>query len=53
MDNGTGGFRRRKFVAGGAGLLAANAALGQKGPYSDGNFAGGPIAGPFRPIGNR
>ncbi|HXN47488.1 MAG TPA: alpha-L-fucosidase [Bryobacteraceae bacterium] len=50
MDNGTGGFSRRRLIAGGAGLLAAgNAALGQKGSYSDGNFAGGPIAGSFRP----
>ena len=50
MDDGTGGFSRRRFIAGGAGLLAAgNAALGQKGSYSDGNFAGGPIAGSFRP----
>ena len=50
MDNGTGGFSRRRFIAGGASLLAAgNAALGQKGSYSDGNFAGGPIAGSFRP----
>jgi alpha-L-fucosidase len=50
MDNGTRGFSRRRFIAGGAGLLAAgNAALGQEGSYSDGNFAGGPIAGSFRP----
>ncbi len=50
MDNGTGGFSRRNFIAGGAGVLAAgSAALGQMGSYSDGNFTGGPIAGPFRP----
>jgi len=50
MNNGAGGLSRRRLIAGGAGLLAAaNAALGQKGPYADGSFAGGPIAGPFRP----
>ena len=50
MNNKTGSFDRRKFVAGGAGLLAAaGSALGQQGGYSDSSFAGGPIAGPFRP----
>src|SRR5438045_4157143 len=50
MNDGTSGFNRRRFIAGGAGLLAAaNAAFGQKGSYSDSNFAGGPIAGSFRP----
>ena len=40
MNNETRGFSRRRFIAGGAGLLAAaNAALGQKGAYADGNFA--------------
>src|ERR1035438_1493317 len=43
-------FTRRRFVAGGAGLLAAaGRALGQRGAYSDSSFAGGPITGPFRP----
>jgi alpha-L-fucosidase len=38
------------FVVGGAGLLgAARIALAQTGSYSDSNFAGGPIAGSFRP----
>lgn len=38
-------------MAGGAGLLslASSSALGQRGGYSDSSFAGGPIAGPFRP----
>jgi hypothetical protein len=50
MNNGSGGFGRRKFVAGSAGLLAgARAALGQQGSYRDSSFTGGPIAGPFRP----
>ena len=50
MNGGRGGFDRRKFVAGGAGLLAAaKAASGQQNSYSDGIFAGGPVAGPFRP----
>lgn len=49
MSHGSGRFGRRKFVAGGAGLLAANSALGQRGGYSDSSFAGGPISGPFRP----
>jgi alpha-L-fucosidase len=50
MMNGSRGFNRRKFVAGGAGLLAAaGSALGQRGGYSDCSFAGGPISGPFRP----
>ena len=50
MDNGTGGFSRRKFIAGGAGLLAvARGALGQQGEYTDGNFGSGAITGPFRP----
>lgn len=49
MNDETGGFGRRGFVAGGIGLLAsASTALGQ-GAYTDGNFRGGPIAGPFRP----
>ena len=50
MNGETGGFDRRKFVAGGLGLFAAaRAALSQQGVYPDGNFAGGPITGPFRP----
>ena len=50
MKGETRDFDRRKFVAGGAGLLAAaRAAVGQQGAYPDGNFAGGPIMGPFRP----
>src|SRR5689334_14760033 len=50
MNNGAGGFGRRRFIAGGAGLLAAaKTTFGQKGAYSDSNFAGGPITGPFRP----
>src|ERR1017187_2171072 len=50
MSGGNGGFDRRKFVAGSFGLLAAaKSALGQQGAYPDGNFAGGPITGPFRP----
>ena len=50
MSHGSGGFGRRKFVAGGVGLVAAaNSASGQRGGYSDSSFAGGPIAGPFRP----
>src|ERR1039458_9458054 len=51
MVHGPAGFGRRKFVAGGLGLLslAANRALGQRSAYSDSSFAGGPITGPFRP----
>ena len=50
MENGTRGFSRRSLIAGGAGLLtSARTALGQIGSYPDGNFAGGPITGPFRP----
>ena len=50
MNGETGGFDRRKFVAGGLGLLAAaKSALSQQGTYPDGNFGGGPITGPFRP----
>ena len=51
MIHGPAGFGRRKFVAGGLGLLslAANRALGQRSAYSDSSFAGGPITGPFRP----
>jgi alpha-L-fucosidase len=50
MNGGRGGFDRRKFVAGGVGLLAAaKTAWSQQGAYPDGNFAGGPITGPFRP----
>ena len=49
MSHGSG-FGRRKFVASGAGLLAAaSSALGQRGGYSDSSFAGGPISGTFRP----
>lgn len=51
-----GGLDRRKFVAGGASLLAlANRASGQRNPsgqqgdYTDPNFAGGSTMGPFRP----
>jgi alpha-L-fucosidase len=50
MKSGTGGFARRKFVAGSAGLLAAaKSVLSQQSLYSDGNFTGAPIPGPFRP----
>jgi alpha-L-fucosidase len=50
MNRRTGGLNRRKFVAGGIGLLAATkAASAQQSPYLDSNFADGPIAGPFRP----
>jgi alpha-L-fucosidase len=50
MNGETGGFDRRKFVAGGVGLLAAaKTAWSQQSAYPDGNFAGGPITGPFRP----
>ena len=50
MNSGTGGLNRRKFLAGGVGLLAAgSAAMGQQGAYADSSFAGGPIRGPFRP----
>src|SRR5450631_4381326 len=50
MNGETGGFDRRKFVAGGLVLLAAaKSAWSQQGTYPDGNFGGGPIAGPFRP----
>ncbi len=50
MDGKAGGFDRRKFLAGGAGLIAAaRTAWSQQGAYPDSNFAGGPIAGPFRP----
>ena len=50
MENGIGRFSRRRFAAGGAGLLAAiRGASSQPSAYSDSNFAGGPIAGPFRP----
>lgn len=46
----SGGFSRREFAASGAGLLAAARSLwGQRGGYLDGSFAGGRIAGPFRP----
>lgn len=50
MDKRFGEFSRRRFFMGGAGMLAAaGTALGQKNEYADSNFAGGPIAGPFRP----
>lgn len=50
MAGGNGKIKRRRFIGGGAGLLAAaNTAFGQKDIYSDGNFAGGPFAGSFRP----
>ena len=53
MMNEVHGFTRRKFVAGGAGLLAAaGRALGQRGSYSDSSFAGGPISSPSGRIGN-
>jgi len=43
-------MNRRQFVAGSAGLLAAaRNVFGQHGGYADGSFAGGLIAGPFRP----
>src|SRR5450631_2940772 len=45
-----GGFNRRNFIAGSVGLLAAaKAAFSQQATYRDGNFAGDPIPGPFRP----
>ena len=50
MNRKAEGFDRRKFIAGGAGLLAAaKLASGQRDSYADSNFAGGPIPGPFRP----
>ena len=50
MNGRTGGFGRRKFVAGSAGLLAAaKSVLSQQSLYSDGDFTGAPISGPFRP----
>jgi alpha-L-fucosidase len=50
MGNRMGELNRRRFVAGGAGLLAAvRTASSQRSAYSDSSFAGGPIAGPFRP----
>ena len=50
MKTQIGGVSRRKFVAGGAGLVAAaGAVLGQQSAYLDSNFSGAPIAGPFRP----
>ena len=50
MNRKAEGFDRRKFIAGGAGLLAAaKLASGQRNSYADSNFAGGPIPGPFRP----
>jgi alpha-L-fucosidase len=43
-------FNRRRFVAGGSGLLAlAGRAFSQRGAYSDSSFAGSSIEGPFRP----
>ncbi len=51
MNGVSGGrFDRRKFVGGSVGLLAAaKTAMSQQGTYGDGNFAGDPITGPFRP----
>jgi alpha-L-fucosidase len=50
MNRKAEGFDRRKFIAGGAGLLAAaKLASGQRNSYADSNFDGGPIPGPFRP----
>jgi alpha-L-fucosidase len=50
MNRKAEGIDRRKFIAGGAGLLAAaKLASGQRNSYADSNFAGGPIPGPFRP----
>ena len=56
MSIGSGGFNRRKFVAGSAALLAlADKAFALDGPskqqdtYTDPNFSSGPITGPFRP----
>ena len=56
MKTGSGGFNRRNFVAGSVSLLAlAKRASSQQGPfsqkgaYTDANFAGNPIVGPFRP----
>jgi alpha-L-fucosidase len=51
MNGGLGDrFDRRDFLAGSVGLLAAaDTALSRKATYRDGNFAGDPFAGPFRP----
>ena len=51
MNGGSGGrFDRRNFIAGSAGLLAAaDTVLSRQATYRDGNFAGDPAAGPFRP----
>jgi alpha-L-fucosidase len=50
MNRKAEGFGRRKFIAGGAGFLAAaKLASGQRSSYADSNFAGGPFPGPFRP----
>jgi hypothetical protein len=56
MKERIGTFDRRKFVAGSVGLLGlARSASGQQnssarsGAYTDANFGGEPITGPFRP----
>ena len=51
MNGRSGGrFDRRDFIAGGAGVLAAaNSVLSRQATYRDGNFAGDPATGPFRP----
>ncbi len=56
MNNRSGHFNRRQFVAGGAALLglstashAEQAVSSHQGAYTDPNFSNGPIEGPFRP----
>lgn len=56
MKSRAGRFNRRQFVAGSAGLLGlCRTAFGQqnlaghRNQYTDPNFAGDPIVGPFRP----
>ena len=56
MKSKNGGIDRRAFVAGGVGLLGlTSGAFGQvnssiqSSAYTDPNFEGGPVAGPFRP----
>jgi alpha-L-fucosidase len=51
MNGGSGGrFDRRNFIAGSVSLLAAaKSAWSREATYRDGNFAGDPITGSFRP----
>jgi alpha-L-fucosidase len=56
MKNKIGSFDRRKFVAGGVGLMALayessaqQGSTNQSGTYSDPNLAGGTVGEPFRP----